>query len=365
MMCNTTAALAQLEAQSEMSAEEQEFSGRLLAMANHSTLALMVSIGHRTGLFEAMKAAGPATSSELAREAGLNERYVREWLGAMASGRIVELDPATRKYRLPLPHGAFLGRDAGQGNMAAMFQFIAVLGGVESRIVDCFRTGGGVPYEAFDRFHEVMAEESAQTVVAALEEAILPLVPGLAEQLEAGIDVVDIGCGSGRAMNHLAALYPHSRFAGYDLSQEAVATAREQAARLGLHNVRFERRDVALIGEERFDLVFTFDAVHDQAQPATVLANIRRILKPGGVYLMQDIDAASDVADNLDHPLAPFVYTISTMHCMTVSLARGGAGLGAAWGEQLALAMLKDAGFRDVATHRLPHDPMNLYYVCK
>lgn len=364
-MCDTHCVLTQSVGQAEMSAEEEAFSGRLLSMANHATLALMISIGHRTGLFEAMKAAGAATSVELAREAGLNERYVREWLGAMASGRLVELDPASRRYRLPLPHASFLGRDAGQGNMAAMFQYVAVLGGVESRIVDCFRTGGGVPYEAYERFHEVMAEESAQTVVAALEEGILPLVPGLTRQLEAGIDVVDIGCGSGRAMNHLAALYPNSRFAGYDIAQEAVATARGQAARLGLHNVRFERRDVALIGEERFDLVFTFDAVHDQAQPATVLANIRRILKPGGVYLMQDIDAASDVAANLDHPLAPFVYTISTMHCMTVSLARGGAGLGAAWGEQLALAMLREAGFGTVETHRLPHDPMNIYYVCR
>ena len=342
-----------------------EFGGRFLNILNHGALAVMISIGHRTGLFEAMKRAGPATSAELAREAGLDERYVREWLGAMASGRLVALDRGTRRYRLPLPHGAFLGRDASQGNMAAMFLFVAVLGGVESRIVDCFRTGGGVPYEAYDRFHEVMAEESAQTVVAALEEAILPLVPGLVDRLAEGIDVVDIGCGSGRAINHLAALYPASRFAGYDISPEAVATAREQAARLGLQNVRFERRDVALIGEERFDLVFTFDAVHDQAQPATVLANIRRILKPGGVYLMQDIDAASDVADNLDHPLAPFVYTISCMHCMTVSLARGGAGLGAAWGEQLALAMLKEAGFGAVETHRLQHDPMNIYYVCR
>lgn len=345
--------------------EEQDFSARVLAMANQAALALMISIGHRTGLFEAMKAAGAATSTELAREASLNERYVREWLGAMASGKLVELDPATRRYRLPLPHGSFLGRDAAQGNMAAMFQYVAVLRGVASRIVDFFRTGGGVPYEAYERFHDVMAEESAQTVVAALEEAILPLVPGLIQRLEAGIDVVDIGCGLGRAMNHLAALYPNSRFAGYDIRAEAVATARGQAVRLGLHNVRFERRDVALIDEERFDLVFTFDAVHDQAQPATVLANIRRLLAPDGVYLMQDIDAASDVVANLDHPLAPFIYTISTMHCMTVSLARGGAGLGAAWGEQLALAMLREAGFGSVETHRLPHDPMNLYYVCR
>jgi SAM-dependent methyltransferase len=283
----------------------------------------------------------------------------------MASGRIVHFDRDSRLFSLPPAHADVLGRDAPQGNMAAMFQFVAVLGGVESRIVDCFRTGGGIPYQAFDRFHEVMAEESAQTVVAALEDAILPLVPGLSGRLESGIDVVDIGCGSGRAMNHLAALFPNSRFTGYDLCEDAVAAARAEAARLHLTNVRFARRDVATLDGESFDLVFTFDAVHDQARPATVLSNIRRLLRPGGVYLMQDIDAATDLADNLDHPLAPWTYTISCMHCMTVSLAQGGAGLGAAWGEQLALAMLKDAGFRDVQTHRLPHDITNIYYVCR
>ena len=366
-MCNNTGLMAQLDKPAApMDAAEEEFSGRLVTMVNHATLGLMISIGHRTGLFEALKASGPATSRELADHAGLDERYVREWLGAMTTGRIVELDRATRRYSLPEAHGAFLGRDAALGNMAAMFQFVAVLGGVENRIVDCFRTGGGVPYEAFDRFHEVMAEESAQTVVAALDEAILPLVPGLSAQLEAGITVADIGCGSGRALGRLAALYPKSRFTGYDLSVEAIDSANREAVAAGLANVDFIATDAThLPGEARFDLVFTFDAVHDQAHPAAVLANIRRLLKPGGVYLMQDIDSASDVADNIERPLASFIYAISCMHCMTVSLAQGGEGLGAAWGEELALAMLKDAGFGEVTTHRLDHDIMNLYYVCR
>lgn len=365
-MCNTTGLIADLEKKpAGLGPAEQAFADRLLTIVNHSTTGLMISIGHRTGLFEALKQ-GPATSEELAGRAGLNERYVREWLGAMTTAGILSLDRPSRRYSLPEAHGAFLGRDAEGGNMAAMFQFIAVLGGVESRIVDCFRTGGGVPYEAFDRFHEVMAEESAQTVVAALEDAIIPLVPGLVAKLEAGIEVADVGCGSGRAMNHLAALYPNSRFTGYDLCPEAIAAAQRQARELGLSNVSFIATDATgLAGDAKFDLIFTFDAVHDQAQPAAVLANIRRLLKPGGVYLMQDIDGHSDVADNIDRPLAPFIYAISCMHCMTVSLSQGGAGLGAAWGEELALAMLKDAGFAEVATHRLEHDIMNIYYVCR
>ncbi|HEX8256146.1 MAG TPA: methyltransferase domain-containing protein [Allosphingosinicella sp.] len=368
-MCNMGAALATMEAAAApaaMDAAEQEFSARLLAMVNHATAGMMISIGHRTGLYEAMKAGGAMTSVELAAKAGLDERYVREWLGCMATAGIVALDATAGRYRLPDAHGAFLGRDAANGNMAAMFQFIAVLGGVESRIVDCFRTGGGVPYQAYDRFHEVMAEESAQTVVAALEEAIVPLVPGLAAKLERGIAVADIGCGSGRALNRLAALYPNSRFTGYDLCADAIAAAVREAREAGLANVAFAAADATdLEGEARFDLVLTFDAVHDQAHPAAVLANIRRLLKPGGVYLMQDIDSASAVADNVERPLAPFIYAISCMHCMTVSLAQGGDGLGAAWGEELALAMLKNAGFGEVSTHRLEHDIMNLYYVCR
>lgn len=365
-MCNSTGLLAELENKpAGTDPAQQQFADKLLTIVNNATTGMMISIGHRTGLFEAIKT-GPATSEELAERAGLSERYVREWLGALSTGGIISLDRASRRYSLPEAHGAFLGRDASGGNMAAMFQFISVLGGVESRIVDCFRTGGGVPYEAFDRFHEVMAEESAQTVVAALEDAIIPLVPGLIEKLEAGIEVADIGCGSGRALNHLAALYPNSRFTGYDLCPEAVAAAQRQARDLGVTNVGFIATDATgLAGDGKFDLIFTFDAVHDQAKPAAVLANIKRLLKPGGVYLMQDIDSHSDVADNMDRPLAPFIYAISCMHCMTVSLAQGGAGLGAAWGEELALAMLKDAGFAKVETHRLEHDIMNLYYVCR
>ncbi|WP_199792355.1 class I SAM-dependent methyltransferase [Allosphingosinicella vermicomposti] len=347
-----------------MTPDEEAFAQRLVAMIDDAGTALMLSIGHRTGLFEAMKK-GPVTSAELAERARLHERYVREWLGALTAAGIVTIDPETRRYSLPEAHAALLGRDAEKGNMATMFQFVAVLGGVESRIVDCFRTGGGVPYGGFDRFHEVMAEESAQTVIAGLEEHILPLVPGIQERLEAGIDVVDIGCGSGRAINVLAARYPNSRFTGYDLCEDAVAVGRREAEQKGLANARFEARDVANLDGETFDLALTFDAVHDQAQPATVLANIRRLLRPGGVYLMQDIDAATDVAENVGKPLTPFIYAISCMHCMTVSLSQGGEGLGAAWGEQLALRMLNEAGFSRVETHRLPHDIMNIYYVCR
>ncbi|MDP7429520.1 MAG: class I SAM-dependent methyltransferase [Alphaproteobacteria bacterium] len=340
-----------------------EFAERMLGVINDGALALMTSVGHRTGLFDTMAELPPADSRRIAEAAGLDERYVREWLGAMTTGGIVECDRAGRLFRLPGEHAAVLTRAANPDNMAVTTQYIAVLGGVEDQIVECFRHGGGVPYEDFPRFHEVMAEESAQSVVAALIDDIVPLVPGLSEKLEAGISVVDVGCGSGRAMNLLARHFPNSRFQGYDFSDEAVTRARAEAARFGTTNASFERRDAGDLGVEEFDLVTAFDAIHDQAAPAAVLEAIRQALKPGGIFLMQDIGASSHVHGNLDHPLGPILYTTSCMHCMTVSLAQGGAGLGAMWGEQTARRMLAEAGFASVTVQALEHDPQNYYYV--
>jgi 2-polyprenyl-3-methyl-5-hydroxy-6-metoxy-1,4-benzoquinol methylase len=235
---------------------------------------------------------------------------------------------------------------------------------VEDGIVDCFRDGGGVPYEAYGRFHEVMAEESGLTVVGALDDHLLPRVPGLTDRLTAGIDVLDVGCGSGRALIHLARAYPNSRFTGYDLSAEAIGRARAVAQNGGLTNVRFEARDVTALGETgAFDLVTAFDAIHDQARPDLVLAGIAGALKPGGVFVMQDIRASSHVHGNADHPMGTYLYTISCMHCMTVSLAQGGMGLGAVWGRETAERMLAEAGFGKVVVNELEHDPLNCLYV--
>ncbi|HEX2476517.1 MAG TPA: class I SAM-dependent methyltransferase [Lacipirellulaceae bacterium] len=342
------------------------FSQRLVDMLSSGALTMMISIGHRTGLFDVMADLPPATSEKIARQAGLNERYVREWLGAMVTGRIVNFNPARREYELPAEHAACLTRGAVPANFAATMQWIAVLGGVEGNIVECFQHGGGVHYEQFHRFHEVMAEESAQTVVAALTEHILPLAEGLADNLARGIDVLDIGCGSGRAVCQLAAEFPNSRFVGYDLCEEAVSAAREDANRRGLTNARFESRDVSQLGErDKFDLITAFDAIHDQAKPDVVLREIVVALRPDGTFLMQDILASSDVEKNIENPLAPLLYTISTMHCMTVSLAQGGAGLGTCWGRELAEKMLADAGLRDIAVEKLPHDDMNYYYIAR
>jgi 2-polyprenyl-3-methyl-5-hydroxy-6-metoxy-1,4-benzoquinol methylase len=344
----------------------EAFAERLLDMLNSGAIAIMTSIGHRTGLFDTMATLPPATSQQIANAAGLNERYVREWLGAMVTGRFVEYNPDHNTYSLPLEHAEFLTRAASPNNIAAFAQYIPLLGTVEDPIIDCFYKGGGVPYSAFKRFHAVMAEDSGQTVVAALTDHILPLVPGLVQTLEQGIEVLDVGCGSGRALNKMAQEFPNSRFTGYDFSEEAIAIAQTESQKLGLTNIQFQVKDAATFDEvAKYDLICTFDAVHDQAKPDVVLTNIARALRPEGVYLMQDIRASTNVQGNLDHPVGPLLYTISCLHCMTVSLAVGGMGLGAMWGEEKTLEMLEAAGFASVEIKQLDHDFQNNYYIVR
>ncbi len=345
-------------------AAQEEFAERLLAMHNQAGLALITSLGHRTGLFDTLAEVSPATSRQVADAAGLEERYVREALAALTTGGFVLYDPVATTYELPPEHASLLTRAAGADNFAAMAQFIPVIAQVEDGIVDSFHQGGGVPYSCFDRFHEVQAEAARLIAETALVEEVLPLAPGLEERLENGIEVLDVGCGAGHAMRVLAREFPASRFTGYDLSEEAMERGRRHAREAGVENLRFEKRDVATLDDvHRWDLVTAFDAIHDQADPATVLAGIRRALAPDGVFLMQDIAGSSRLEENLDHPLAPFLYTVSTMHCMTVSLAQDGEGLGTMWGREKALEMLADAGFGPVEVHSVEADFLNLYYV--
>lgn len=350
----------------ETASPETGFDEWFVTAINGGSLMLMISIGHRTGLFDEMAGIGWTDSNGLSEMAGLNERYVREWLGAMATGGIVEVDESNN-YRLPSDRARFLTRDTDQENLAVFAQYISVLGNVEDDILECFYKGGGVPYDKYPRFHQVMAEESGMTVLNALENDILPLAQGVTERLNEGIKVLDVGCGRGIAIMKMAELFPQSKYHGIDLSQEAIDWAREEAKKRGLHNVTFEIQDASDFDRtakpEMYDFVTTFDAIHDQANPLAVLKGIYRTLNPGGVYLMQDIHSTGHVHKNMDHPLGPLLYTISCMHCMSVSLAQGGDGLGAMWGREKAQELLEEAGFKDIEIHRLDHDIQNDYYV--
>jgi SAM-dependent methyltransferase len=344
----------------------EAFQARVMDTINAGAVSVMMALGHRVGLFAAMAGRPPATSAELAEAAGLAERYVREWLAVMVTGRIVAYEPETRRYALPPEHAACLVPGAPLGNAAVYAQLPALIGSVQDRLLECFRTGEGTRYADYPCFHTFMAEDSEQTVVAGLFDSILPLAPDLTARLEAGIDVMDAGCGSGGALVALARRFPASRFTGYDLCEDAIASARASAGAAGVGNATFEVRDLSGYDDrDRFDLVTSFDAIHDQKAPQALVRGLFGALRAGGIYLVQDIGGSARLENNMEFPMAAMLYAVSCAHCMPVSLGQGGEGLGTMWGWETAERMLREAGFREVGRHVLPHDPMNVWFVAR
>jgi 2-polyprenyl-3-methyl-5-hydroxy-6-metoxy-1,4-benzoquinol methylase len=364
---STTLSISSLDTVDEERAAA--FEDRFVNALNEGGMLQLVSLGHRTGLLNRMADGVSVTSESLARGCELSERYVREWLGGMSVAGVLEHDPDSMTYRLPTEYANLLS-DRGDSNLAVISQFLPLLGTVENDIVDCFRRGGGVPYSRYGRFHEIMAEDSGQTVLPALFDAILPLAPEIIGRLErGGARALDLGCGRGSALMKMAEHFPQSQFLGYDLSEDAIGWARECSAERGLNNLRFEVRDLTDFDRSAedagFDLVTTFDAIHDQAQPLNFLKGVRRTLKADGVYLAQEIHASSHHHHDREHPLGSLLYTISVMHCMSVSLAQGGEGLGTMWGRERARDYFSRAGFGSAEVHQLPHDIQNDYWVLR
>jgi SAM-dependent methyltransferase len=341
----------------------EEFGLELFSHYTSGMLTLMVDLGHRTGLFEAA-AEGPATTEELAARAGVHERYVREWLGALVTGGVVDYDPASATYTLPPDHAAVLTGDSAE-NLAPLAQINTHLAKHLHQVAIAFRDGGGVPYSEFrPEFTAVMDATSRAAYDELLVDHWLPLVPDVTTRLEQGARVADIGCGTGHAVVVLAAAFPASDFVGIDLAEDAIAEAVAEAHQLDLANARFEVADAATFAnDESLDIVFSFDAIHDQARPRATLERIHAALVSGGVYVMVEPAASSQLEENLENPTAPWIYGVSTLHCLTVSLAEGGTGLGTAWGHQRASQMLAEVGFDDVRTFDAPGDPLDMIFV--
>ncbi|MFJ9313847.1 class I SAM-dependent methyltransferase [Pimelobacter simplex] len=340
------------------------FQKRIVRVREDAALGLLLGIGDELGLLDVLARTGPADPATLAAAAGVDERYLREWLDGIVAGDVATYDAATGHYALPAERAACLTPSGGPVNLARSLKMLTMLAGVEPELRERFRDGGGLGYDSFPRFHELMAEDAAAVHDAGLLDVVVPAVPGLHDLLTRGATLADVGCGAGHAVNLLARAYPASRFVGFDLGTEPIEAARAEAAAWGLTNARFEVRDVAALGEESaYDVVTAFDAIHDQAFPDRVLAGIATALRPGGTLLMVDVKAQSGVENNLGMPWLTYLYTLSLMHCMTVSLADGGAGLGTVWGRQVAVRMLEEAGLADIDVLEIRSDPFNYFYV--
>jgi SAM-dependent methyltransferase len=353
------------------------FEQRMVDILNAGALNLALAVGYRLSIFDAMAGFNhPATATAIADRAGVTLRYLTEWLAVMATGRIVEISKAPTGeilYLLPPEHGAILTRSAGSANLGVYAQEIPLLTTCAmDAVAQGFTTGQGVPFTQYPDFQAFMAELSNAKHQQVLVSQFLPTVDNgrLVPRLERGIEVLDLGCGQGVALNLMAKAFPNSRFTGLDNFGAALETARADAADLGLGNVDYVAEDAAdpVVGERfrmRFDYITAFDAIHDQTRPLEALKNVRTMLGPAGIFSMVDIDASTDPVENMAHPMAPFLYTVSLMHCMPVGLNHNGAGLGMMWGREKAVAMLKAAGFGRIEVLSMDHDSFNLHFLAR
>jgi SAM-dependent methyltransferase len=290
---------------------------------------MLAALGDRLGLFKTLADSGPATSADLATRAGIDERYAREWLGGMTNAGYLGHDPATGRFTLPAEHVPALAEEGGPFFFGGAYEMLLALGTIYDPLTEAFRRGGGVPQAAYDpRFFEGMERFTAGWFNNLLLQEWLPAMPEVRARLEAGTELVDIGCGRGRALVRLAGAFPRSRFVGYDIFEPNVEAAQSCAVRAGVADrVRFEVRDAATPLTSPVDIITTFDVVHDAADPLGLLRSVRESLAPGGVYVCLDMNCSDHLQEN-DGPIGALFHGISTLYCMTTSLAQGGAGLG-------------------------------------
>ena len=357
--------------------KKDRFAAKMANVLNYGALNLAMGIGYKLGLFDALDGfEQPETAEKIAESANLSPRYVREWMGVMVCGGVIELSQdqsGQDLFFLPPEHGDFIAKRSGNNNLGVYTQEIPLLTSCAmAPVTDGFRTGDGVAYENYPQFQNFMGQLSDAKHEQVLVDTFLPSVDdgGIVESMRQGIRVCDLGCAEGVALNLMAEAFPRSRFCGVDISREAIEQARRSAERKNLSNVDFILSDAASLDSDpefagSFDYVTAFDAIHDQSRPMEALRSARAILKPGGKFSMIDIAADSRLAENQQHPMGPFLYTVSLMHCMPVGLADNGAGLGMMWGKQKAVEMLEEAGFSDIQVLPIPQDSFNCHFFCK
>jgi 2-polyprenyl-3-methyl-5-hydroxy-6-metoxy-1,4-benzoquinol methylase len=306
-----------------------DFVGKVLTDTSGMTTTILAALGDRLGLFKTLAAHGPATSTELAKAASINERYAREWLGGMASAGYVRYDPAMHRFALPPEHVPVLAQEGSPVYFGGAHQMLLGTLGVLDQLTTAFRQGGGVPQPAYSEdWWAGMERFSAGWFENLLLQEWIPAMPRVREALERGADVADVGCNRGRALIKLARAFPRSRFVGYDVFEPAIRQASERAATAGVADrIRFEHRDVSKGLPEQFDLITTFDVIHDAVDPLGLLRTIRQALRPGGTYICLDINCSDKLEENAG-PLGALFHGFSVLYCMTTSLSHGGAGLG-------------------------------------
>lgn len=317
---------------------QADFAGALLSALGY--------VGDRLGLFRAMAEAGPVTASELAVCAGLNERYVREWTAAMTAAEYIDYDPLTACFSLSPEQASVLADPRSPFNMTGTFLYAQACVRQLPALMDAFRHGGGVPFADFGpEIVEAIERMFQAGYEAAVASQWIPALPDVHARLQSGGEAAEVGCGAGQCLIPVALAFPRSRFVGYDVDRPSVDRARQKAVEEGVEaRVSFEIVAAEEMPSGRFDLVMAFNCIHDMVNPRGALAGIRQALNPGGAFLWAEADASDRLEENIT-PRGQALYAASLMHCMTVSLAHGGAGLGTVVGEETARALATEAAF--------------------
>ncbi|GAA1971409.1 class I SAM-dependent methyltransferase [Catenulispora subtropica] len=355
-----------MAADSDVAAPDEQavdaFTGRVLGDTAAAATVFMAALGDRLGLFKQLAEHGPADSAALADRAGCDERYVREWLRGMTAASYLTREPDGR-FALPAAHAPVLAVEPGPAFFGGVHQ--ELLGALQGyhELVDAFRQGGGIAPDQLDEDVWVGTSRfTAQWHQNMLVQLWLPLLPEVRAKLEAGARVADVGTGSGHALRTLAQHFPNGTYVGYDENAGVIDRAEREAEATGLaDSLRFEVRDAAAGLPEKFDVITTFDMLHDAVDPLALLTSIRDALEPDGVYVCLDINCADDPDQN-SGPIATLLYGFSLLYCMTTSLARGGAGLGTLGLPEAKLRELAaEAGFSEVRRVEMENPFNNLY----
>jgi len=330
----------------------QQFMLRLVGDVATAMATTLAFVGDEAGLFRAMAGAGPLDAAGLAERSGVHPRYCEEWLAAMAGAGYVEHDAAGDRFTLPDEHALFLADRGTEYWLGGLLGAVPNCAGVAPRLAQAFRDGHGVSFAEFGEAMPVGLERMNRAVYEArLATTWLPTMPRVVERLRDGGCALDVGCGTGVAAIAIARAFPAARVTGLDLDARSIGIARGYAAEAGVA----DRVDFVVASAEavprspapdgRWDLVSTFDVIHDLPDPDRALRAIRAALADGGSYLMVEPKVADTLAENLANPFARMLYGISCLHCVPQALAQGGPALGACWGPSRAAARARDAGF--------------------
>jgi 2-polyprenyl-3-methyl-5-hydroxy-6-metoxy-1,4-benzoquinol methylase len=343
---------------------KQDFGSRLLRDNAAAIRHILCYMGDRLGLFRALQESGKTTLPEFAKKTGMNERYLREWLSAMVAGEYAKYDPATQTYWLPAEQASYLADENSPTFSASMFDMTKALWDVAPSVMDCFAKGGGVPHSKQSKDMDCGTERYSSLFFRFhLAQEWIPKA-GLEAKLKSGARVADIGCGTGSGVLMLSETFPKSEVWGYDNYSPVIDTARKTAAERGLKNAHFEATAAENIDKsKKFDVLMTVDVIHDMADPLGGLRSIKDLLAPDGSYLMVEMNVSDRLEENIN-PFASMLYSISTLYCMTVSLAENGAGIGACMGERRARELASQAGFSSFERLTISH-PFAAVYLLK